>query len=242
MFHLLTLDSMQHRYGPDTLAAQATMAHLDEQVAAIVRAVEQAGLLPRTTFLIVSDHGFKRVKRQINPNVALVRAGLVQLTDGKPTRAEAWVMPEGGSAVGYLTVPDPDGSRLAKLKAALAGVEGIDKVIEPAGYASYGLPLPSASDQMGELFLTAREGYAFTAAVADQVSSDATEGSFGAHGYVSTDPDLSAIFIGSGRGIKPGVVLDSVDNIDLAPTMAMLLGLELKEADGKVLTAILSGK
>ena len=36
--------------------------------------------------------------------------------------------------------------------------------------------------------------------------------------------DLSAIFIASGRGIKPGVVLDSVDNIDLAPTMAMLLG------------------
>ena len=55
-------------------------------------------------------------------------------------------------------------------------------MIEPAGYALYGLPLPSASNQMGELFLTAREGYAFTAAVGDQVSSDATEGSFGAHG------------------------------------------------------------
>ena len=44
MFHLLTLDSMQHRYGPDTLAAQSTMAHLDAQVAAIVRAVEQVAL------------------------------------------------------------------------------------------------------------------------------------------------------------------------------------------------------
>ena len=91
MFHLLTLDSMQHRYGPDTLAAQSTMAHLDAQVARIVRAVEQAGIAPRTTFFIVSDHGFKRVKRQIIPNVALVRAGLVQVTDGKATRAEAWV-------------------------------------------------------------------------------------------------------------------------------------------------------
>src|SRR5205085_4406543 len=44
LFHLLALDSVQHRYGPDTLAAQETMAHLDAQVASIVEAVEQAGL------------------------------------------------------------------------------------------------------------------------------------------------------------------------------------------------------
>ena len=242
MFHLLTLDSIQHRYGPDTLAAQATMAHLDSQVAAIVEAVTKAGIAARTTFFIVSDHGFKRVKRQINPNVALVQAGLVQLTDGKATKAEAWLMPEGGSAIGYVTVPDPDGSRLAKMKTALAGIEGIDKVVEPSDYPSYGLPLPSASDQMGGLFLTAKEGYAFTASVGDQVVTDATEGSLGAHGYVSTDPDLGAIFIASGRGIRPGVVLDAVGNIDVAPTMAQLLGLELKGIDGNALTAILSGK
>jgi predicted AlkP superfamily pyrophosphatase or phosphodiesterase len=242
MFHLLTLDSMQHRYGPDTLAAQSTMAHLDAQVGAIVQAVEQAGIAARTTFFIVSDHGFKRVKRQINPNVALVKAGLVQTAEGKASKAEAWVMPEGGSAIAYVTVPDPDGTRLARLKEALAGIEGIDRVIEPADYASYGLPLPSVSDQMGALFLTAKADYAFTAALGDQVVNDATEGSFGAHGYVSTDPELSAIFIASGRGIKPGVTVDSVNNIDLAPTMARLLGLELNEVDGRVLSEILSGR
>jgi predicted AlkP superfamily pyrophosphatase or phosphodiesterase len=233
---------MQHRYGPDTLAAQSTMAHLDAQVGAIVQAVEQAGIAARTTFFIVSDHGFKRVTRQINPNVALVKAGLVQTTQGKASKAEAWVVPEGGSAIAYVTVPDPGGTRLARLKEALAGIEGIDKVIEPADYASYGLPLPSVSDQMGALFLTAREGYAFTAAIGDQVVNDATEGSFGAHGYVSTDPELSAIFIASGRGIKSGVTIDSVNTIDLAPTMARLLGLELKEVDGRVLAEILSGR
>ena len=78
---------VQHRYGPDTLAAQATMAHLDAQVGAIVHAVERGR--DRSTgrrSSIVSDHGFKRVKRQINPNVALVKAGLVQVTDGKASR------------------------------------------------------------------------------------------------------------------------------------------------------------
>jgi hypothetical protein len=47
--------------------------------------------------------------------------------------------------------------------------------------------------------------------------TDASEGSLGSHGYPSTDPELGAIFIASGRGIRAGVTLDSVN---LAPTMA----------------------
>jgi hypothetical protein len=118
----------------------------------------------------------------------------------------------------------------------------VDKVVEPADYASYGLPGPTVSDQMGPLFITAKPGYAFTAALGNALVTDATEGSFGAHGYVASDPELGAIFIASGRGIKAGVTLDSVRNIDVAPTLARLLGLELSNADGTVLTAILSGR
>jgi predicted AlkP superfamily pyrophosphatase or phosphodiesterase len=242
MFHLLTLDSVQHRYAPDTLAAQSTMAHLDGQVAAIVAAVEQAGIRDRTTFFVVSDHGFKRVKRQINPNVALVKEGLVQVENGKAVKADAWVMPEGGSAIAYLTTPDPDGKRLARLKAALAGVEGIDTTIEPPDYLALGLSRPAQSDQMGELLLTAKDGYAFTASIGTDVVTDASEGSLGSHGYPSTDPELGAIFIASGRGIRAGVTLDSVNTVDLAPTMAQLLGVGLKDVDGTVLTSILSSK
>jgi predicted AlkP superfamily pyrophosphatase or phosphodiesterase len=115
MFHLLTLDSVQHRYGPDTLAAQSTMAHLDSLVGEIVAAVDEAGLTPRTTFVVASDHGFRKVEQQINPNVALARAGLIEVSNGKAAKVEGWVVPEGGTAIGYVTVDDPDGSRLAKM-------------------------------------------------------------------------------------------------------------------------------
>jgi predicted AlkP superfamily pyrophosphatase or phosphodiesterase len=240
MFHLLTLDSMQHRYGPGTLAAAATMAHLDSQVATIVQAVEQAGLAGRTTFFIASDHGFKTVRRQIMPNAAFLKAGLLEVTDGKVTRAQAYLMSEGGTALVYLTVPDPDGQLLARARAALTGIEGIDKIVEPADYASYGLPSPEASDQMGALLLTARDGYSFSTAVGDGVVADAAEGSLGAHGYLSTDPELRALFIASGRGIRAGVTLDSMNTTDIAPTMARLLGLELEDVDGRVLTEILT--
>ena len=73
---------------------------------------------------------------------------------------------------------------------------------------------------MGVLFVTPKEGYAFTAAVGDDVVVDAAEGSLGAHGYPNTDPDLSALFIASGAGIAPGVKLGPIDNLDVAPTMA----------------------
>jgi predicted AlkP superfamily pyrophosphatase or phosphodiesterase len=93
---------------------------------------------------------------------------------------------------------------------------------------------------MGVLFLTAKEGYAFTAAAGEQIVNDAVEGSFGSHGYLASDPALGAIFIASGRGIRRGVTVDSVRTIDLAPTMAQLLGVELNDTDGKVIAEILA--
>ena len=80
MFHLLNLDSTQHRYGPRTPAAMTTMALLDSQVARIVGTLESTGLMPRTTVFVVADHGFKAVRRQIRPNAAFMKAGLLTVT------------------------------------------------------------------------------------------------------------------------------------------------------------------
>jgi predicted AlkP superfamily pyrophosphatase or phosphodiesterase len=192
MLHLLALDSMQHRPGPRTLAATATMALLDAHVAQVVAAVERAGLTSRTTFFVVSDHGFKLVKRQIRLNVAFAQAGLITVQDGKVT-----------------------------------------------GYARLGLPQPTASDQMGVLFVTPRDGYSFTGPATGDVVVDAAEGGLGAHGYPATDPELGALFIASGAGIRPGVRIGPIANVDVAPTMAELLGLTLGNVDGKVLREIL---
>jgi predicted AlkP superfamily pyrophosphatase or phosphodiesterase len=241
MYHLLNLDSTQHRYGPRTPAAMTTMAHVDSQVAQIVEAVEQAGLTARTTFFVVSDHGFKLVKRQIRLNAAFMKAGLLKAQDGKVLQSEAYAVPEGGSAMVYVTVPDPTGDVLARARKAIASVEGIDAVIEPADYARYGLPVPSVNNQMGALFITPKDGYAFTAAVGEESVVDAVEGSLGAHGYPSTDPDMSALFVASGAGITQGVTLGVINNVDVAPTMAAVLGLALENVDGRVLKEILSG-
>src|SRR5262245_12760192 len=45
----------------------------------------------------------------------------------------------------------------------------------------------------------------------------------GSHGYLASDPEMDAIFIASGFGVKPGTKLERVANIDVAPTIAKLL-------------------
>ena len=93
---------------------------------------------------------------------------------------------------------------------------------------------------MGALFVTPSDGYSFTAPADGDVVVDAAEGSLGAHGYPATDPELGALFIASGAGIRPGVRLGVIDNVDVAPTMAEVLGLTLRNVDGTVLKPILS--
>ena len=46
---------------------------------------------------------------------------------------------------------------------------------------------------------------------------------YGAHGYDPQLPEMSAIFFAAGPDVRPGV-LDSVRNIDIAPTIEKLLG------------------
>ncbi|MEP6663939.1 MAG: alkaline phosphatase family protein, partial [Verrucomicrobiota bacterium] len=56
------------------------------------------------------------------------------------------------------------------------------------------------------------------------------------------NPNMHAIFIASGRHIKHGKKIGMVENIDIAPTAAYLLGEKFPGADGKVLKEILTNK
>ena len=51
---------------------------------------------------------------------------------------------------------------------------------------------------------------------------------------------MHATFVAVGAGIKPGVQLGLIQNVDVAPTIARLMGLAMKDVDGRVLEEILS--
>jgi predicted AlkP superfamily pyrophosphatase or phosphodiesterase len=218
LIHFLTLDSTHHQYGPGTLAATGAIAFLDSCVGHLVDAVRAAGMASSTTFFVVSDHGFKKYTKQVKPAVALVAAGLGD---------KAFVLPEGGSAYIYFEAAE----LMPRVRAALQGVEGIDRVNAAPEFAALGLP--KADDpQMYQLLLTAKDGYSFSGATGGPVTSEVPQQQ-GSHGYLASDPEMDAIFIASGYGVSARGDLGRIANIDVASTLAKLLGVSLPESKGK---------
>jgi predicted AlkP superfamily pyrophosphatase or phosphodiesterase len=85
----------------------------------------------------------------------------------------------------------------------------------------------------------AKPGYAFSGGKETDDVIGPVPHPVGAHGYINTDPDMQAIFIASGHGIKKGVTLGDIKNLSVAPTLARLLGVELPKAEAAALDQIL---
>jgi predicted AlkP superfamily pyrophosphatase or phosphodiesterase len=94
---------------------------------------------------------------------------------------------------------------------------------------------------MSEIVVAARDGFAFDDATTGEAVEDVAAGSNpGAHGYLNSDPDLRAIFVASGAGVRRGASLGTIENLDVAPTIAAWLGLEMPGITGRALTGIIS--
>jgi len=231
LFHLLTTDSLQHAHGARSLAGKAALELADAKLGRLIDATRRAGILEQTTFLIVSDHGFKTVRHQIQPNALFAANGLGDAL---------WSIPEGGTAMVYATRQQGKAEALARAQLLLRQVTGVARVLTPSGFAAFGYPLPEENNRMADLVVAAADGYAFNAATTGAAVVPVAAGtSPGTHGYLNTEADMAAIFVASGRGIRKGAKLGTIRNVDVAPTAASLLGLAFESVDGRVLTEIL---
>jgi predicted AlkP superfamily pyrophosphatase or phosphodiesterase len=109
------------------------------------------------------------------------------------------------------------------------------------GAAALGMPAPAENPGMGDLILYAKPGYAFSGAAAGEAVTGPAVNYGGTHGQRADDPELDGIFLASGAGIKPGVKLARIRNLDVAPTIARLLDVPLPGTEGVVLEQILTG-
>jgi predicted AlkP superfamily pyrophosphatase or phosphodiesterase len=235
LLHLLTLDDTNHEYGPMTNASLTAMAFLDAKVKQIMDALQRNGLSNDATVIVVSDHGFRTYKHRIQPNALLRQIGLLSGASDKPV-GDAWFMPEGGTALLYVTDPSKRAELVPQLQEIFAGAEGISAVFGTGAFGKLGLPSREQSDQAPDLVLAAEPGYMF---------SDNSEGDFvtnagpgGTHGYVNTDEQMQAIFIAFGAGIPKGIQVGTISNLDVAPTVAALLGIEMKGTKGHAIDKI----
>ena len=243
-YHILNTDGLHHKYGPKTPAGYTGLALADQNVRDLLQALADAGIRDRTTVFIVADHGFNVAKKLVFPNVVFRKAGLITLAPTTAVlRARAQIISEGGIAMVYLPDPATRVEDRAKVLELMKEREGVAEVLTPDRYKEVGLPTPERSKQAPDLVLVADAGYAFhNMATGDEevVQTTAEKWTIGNHGYVNTDPNMQAVFVAWGRGIKKGAKVGVVDNVDVAPTAAHLLGQQMKDVDGKVLREILA--
>ncbi|WP_263355970.1 alkaline phosphatase family protein [Acidicapsa ligni] len=236
LLHLLQTDTVQHEYAPLTNAAYAAYAYADHCLGRVVEAARKAGILDRTTFIIVSDHGFATYTHSINPNVALIEQGLIR-KEGSTFHGDVWVKAEGGVAELFIRDPNRRAELLPKLKTYFAGIPGIAHVYTNEEARALGIPAEADTNQAPQLYLAAAPNYAFDDNTSGPVVSD--NPARGTHGYLNSMPDMQSLFIASGAAVKPGIALGNIDNLRVAPTIAKILGVALPDAKEPPLNEIL---
>ncbi|MCH8557534.1 MAG: alkaline phosphatase family protein [Balneolia bacterium] len=243
MLHLLNVDTTLHRQGVHTETGYTAMALADYQVGDVVRALEDRGIRDRTTIFIVSDHGFSNTNKAILPNRLLINAGFLEVDENNSVKAgRAQAIVNGGFGMIYFEDPS-DYEAIEQVKVLFEDHEGIYKVVRAEDFPHHGLPLPSESDQSGELAIFTKPGYGLSASLASMetlVSSRDIDYSAGHHGFHSDFPQMHSLFVASGRGIKKGTQLELIDARSVAPTAARLLGIDFSGSTGPVLYDILN--
>jgi predicted AlkP superfamily pyrophosphatase or phosphodiesterase len=239
LVHFLSADSHQHLYGPRSPEAYWAMEYIDERIGRFLGTLSAAEL-DRTTIVVVSDHGFLPVTREIRPNVRLRRLGLLDVSpEGRPGRADArFVMNHGA---GYVYAGDRRNPEAVArdLVPELSALEGVSAVWTAPDYAALGLPTPDENALVGDLLLEAAPGYCFgnDASGQDELGTSRYRGT---HGQRPSEPDNVAFFLAAGPPIRRGEQIGRITSRDVAPTIAHLLGVSIDGVTGRLLTEILA--
>jgi predicted AlkP superfamily pyrophosphatase or phosphodiesterase len=238
LVHFLSTDSLQHLHGPRSPEAYWALEYVDERVARILASLPPGEVAGRTAVVVVSDHGFMPVEREVRINARLRKLGLLAVdAQGRITQARARFVANGGS--GYVYVLDGDRPALARsLAKELGRIEGVAHAWTEESYEALGLPAAAGHAWMGDVVLEVGPGYLLVDDAAAHDDIGPTRRYRGAHGHLGTRPDNAALFLAAGPGIAPGTEIGRISSRDVAPTVAAMLGVEMPGVEGRPLTEI----
>ncbi|MDR3404700.1 MAG: ectonucleotide pyrophosphatase/phosphodiesterase [Chthoniobacter sp.] len=240
LLHLVEVDHVEHAHGPQSPEAYAAVKFADERVREVWEELKKS-FPGKATLIVASDHGFFPYQQQIQPNVLLRKEGLLTAEGTKITGGQVRAVSQGGATFLYVLDQANRDALIARVAEMFTNVEGVELVITPKDYAKYGMVDPQKDPRMADVVLSAKKGYSFSDSLAgDLVITPKTDDVKGTHGYDPNQAGLHGTFVAWGAGIKAGSRLGTINNTDVAPTMAALLGLKMPDSDGQVLESILT--
>ncbi|SFB99661.1 Predicted pyrophosphatase or phosphodiesterase, AlkP superfamily [Flagellimonas taeanensis] len=218
--HLPLTDGAQHRQGRKGNLVRKAIAGADTAVGIIRDALDKAGIGNETVIIVTGDHGFVDVHTQIAPNVILRQHGLHQQSEGRP---KAFFFSAGGSA--FLHLEDGnDRKTLERIKQIFAGlpleVRSTFEIIEEDKISERG------GDPRAKLALGAKRGYSFSN---DADGDLMTYKRGGKHGFYPNFHDIATGFVGYGKGMQEGEIIESMYLEDVGKIVASLLQIELNQ-------------
>jgi predicted AlkP superfamily pyrophosphatase or phosphodiesterase len=208
-------DHVGHDDGPNSDSLVTQIHDQDAQLGRLLGGIDAMDLWPRTTLILVSDHGMTAVDHFLDLGAGLADRGI-----------DAVVL---GAAVGevYLKTPVPDPTMREALSDFFADVPGVTI------YKKEELPADlrlKRKTRLGDWVVVLSPPYALRSlSTTERVLQPIVRlfgREWGMHGYDPALPDMGGIFYAVGRGVPDGLTLDDVRQVDLAATVAALLHIE----------------
>jgi predicted AlkP superfamily pyrophosphatase or phosphodiesterase len=211
--------------GAEGPAARKAMALVDSMIAWLVECVDRAGRLDSTDIVVVGDHGTIPIHTGIRVNTVLHRGGMIPDEYWK-----ALARPNGGSAFVYAR-DEASAVRARSLLAAEAESTRAFRIVSAQEMLELG------ADPAAWFGLEAIPGFAFVGGTREPVM--VATASRVAGGYLFQDARMSGGFVAWGPGLRTGIRVPVLRQIDVAPTLARLLGVSLGDIDGRELVGAL---
>lgn len=228
--HLVGIDHAQHKVGLKNQSVADALKVIDDAIKNIIQAIDESGMTDHTTLLIAGDHGFCDVHASLSPNVWLKKKGIYKSNN----RWKARFYASNGSAFLYLKDPG-DERTLRRVKRILDDLpeeqKALFRIIEKDELQHLG------ADPDAFLALNPAQGIIVRQTGSGKLLKPVTGGG---HGYLADFPDIMTGFIGWGKGLSAGTVIQQMKVPDIAPIIARLLEIDFHAEDGEAIEDIFS--
>lgn len=207
--HLVDLDATRHREGTHTQESKAALLRLDQHVGALLKSLEEAGVLSDTIIAVMSDHGQADVQKEFALDAYLKSSGV-------PARAQTL----GFGAYIHCSRDD------------------YHKVFEFLQQNQQDLHIKQIYTRQKLRSMHAAQGILLAVEAEDGVEYvDQLGGSQhrANHGFGPDHLASQCLLWLSGPPFLQGARLHRADLVDIAPTLAHALRLELPQAQGRIL-------
>jgi predicted AlkP superfamily pyrophosphatase or phosphodiesterase len=245
LVHYTDLDTMRHHHGFNSQEAREALERNDQRLGEIIRTLKETNMYEESTLIVLGDHSSLDEDTTISPNVLLKQTGYIDVdAKGRVVNYRAIVKSCDGSAYVY-TKPKRDKQLAGEIRQLLEEFNQAYNCLEAIYSNAEAVSL--GADPECTLMLEANRGFYFLEDIEGESISLVKPEHVGvvphhtkaAHGYSPFKENYTTVFMAKGKGVKQGVVVDEMNLVDEGPTIARLLGVNLPDADGRVLEEIL---